>query len=493
MGFSSTGPEIPVSTDADAIHDNASGEITAIPAATPASGDKFVFEDASDGDAKKSCDFDDLGGAGGPLNNFGATTEPGVGDDDLDGYEVGSLWWRDQANNDALYICADATTGAAVWHKLPGISPGAGNQFAGSSIPIITSGKNCYFLGDHLDGTPVGQVALNKIAPFGWIGIYGGVGTAPSLANFETNSLTSGSITKVYIHDQSLAAGVYGEILSDAKYITIKRMPSDAYTGTFVTAEVTGFTDHTTYVELDVTVLDDGAGGTFTASEYFYIEIYTAGGGGFADAPDAALFTERADHVNTPAAGSAEIWVKDEAPNVAILTDDAGNDVLLSSTANFTCGSKITYEKDVWRTYPLSALGGITDGVAWDRSLGAYVAGTGEPDDHWIQTDKGIVMPRAGRVLNFQFWIYSLTAVKEFRLELWRMTKTNGSTSVTFNRIGYSDTDVNAGGWHDIGVDTWDDREFTATDTLMFAWRETADSGTGTTECDICLDYILYR
>lgn len=44
-------------------------------------------------------------------------------------------------------------------------------------------------------------------------------------------------------------------------------------------------------------------------------------------AQDAALFTERADHVNTPGAGAAEVWLKDHAGTSALmLTDDAGLD-----------------------------------------------------------------------------------------------------------------------------------------------------------------------
>ncbi|MHC4575104.1 MAG: hypothetical protein ACYS76_13395 [Planctomycetota bacterium] len=59
-------PTVPVAgIDSTAIHDNVAGEINAITAATPTSGDKFIFEDASDGFAKKEADFDDLGGGGG--------------------------------------------------------------------------------------------------------------------------------------------------------------------------------------------------------------------------------------------------------------------------------------------------------------------------------------------------------------------------------------------------------------------------------------------
>ena len=49
-------PTVSDGTDADAIHDNVAGEIDAITEATPESGDWVLFEDTSDGDAKKKAD-----------------------------------------------------------------------------------------------------------------------------------------------------------------------------------------------------------------------------------------------------------------------------------------------------------------------------------------------------------------------------------------------------------------------------------------------------
>lgn len=53
-------------------------------------------------------------------DNFAATTAPGVGDDSGDGYAVGSRWI--DTTNDTLYVCLDATAGAAIWFCLTGIS-----------------------------------------------------------------------------------------------------------------------------------------------------------------------------------------------------------------------------------------------------------------------------------------------------------------------------------------------------------------------------------
>ena len=46
-------------------------------------------------------------------------------------------------------------------------------------------------------------------------------------------------------------------------------------------------------------------------------------------AQDAVFFTERADHVNTPATGTGELWVRSDAPSVPVFTDDTGQDIEL--------------------------------------------------------------------------------------------------------------------------------------------------------------------
>ena len=45
--------------------------------------------------------------------NYAASAAPGVGDDNADGYRVGSLWI--DTTNDEAYRCVDDSTGAAVW------------------------------------------------------------------------------------------------------------------------------------------------------------------------------------------------------------------------------------------------------------------------------------------------------------------------------------------------------------------------------------------
>lgn len=82
------------------------------------------------------------------LNNFTATTAPGVGDDSADGYTVGSQWLDLTA--DKSYICLDSTAGAAVWKETSNAAGGAGTvtsvALAAPSIltvsgsPVTTAG-----------------------------------------------------------------------------------------------------------------------------------------------------------------------------------------------------------------------------------------------------------------------------------------------------------------------------------------------------------------
>lgn len=86
--------------------------------------------------------------------------------------------------------------------------------------------------------------------------------------------------------------------------------------------------------------------------------------GGFADAPDAALFTERADHVNTPAAGKAELWVENTANQSLQFTDDAGTDYDVCRTASSTALGRLVY-------------GSGTQGELYTTNLVTYETATG--------------------------------------------------------------------------------------------------------------------
>ena len=51
-------------------------------------------------------------------HNFAAVADPTAGDDDADGYEPGSIWYNTGSGD--LFLCVDASTGAAIWSPLSG-------------------------------------------------------------------------------------------------------------------------------------------------------------------------------------------------------------------------------------------------------------------------------------------------------------------------------------------------------------------------------------
>lgn len=63
----------------------------------------------------------------GPLNKYDATADPTTGDDNVDGYSVGSVWAN--VTDDKAFMCLDASTDAAVWIEITA----AGSSFDGTA------------------------------------------------------------------------------------------------------------------------------------------------------------------------------------------------------------------------------------------------------------------------------------------------------------------------------------------------------------------------
>jgi hypothetical protein len=108
------------------------------------------------------------------------------------------------------------------------------------------------------------------------------------------------------------------------------------------------------------------------------------------------VFTEKADHSSTPAAGFGYLWVDNTTPNVLVFTDDAGTDTVLGSGGSFTSStitslSQVTpvagdfiigtddSDGDALKKFDiddiLGAGGGITDGATLTSGLTFPVAG----------------------------------------------------------------------------------------------------------------------
>jgi len=87
------------------------------------------------------------------LNNWSAVTNPGVGDDGIDGYTVGSMWVN--VTLDTAWIASDVSLGAAVWLQigrtdaaiLALVAPSIVNVQTGTSYTILAAdnGKEIIF------------------------------------------------------------------------------------------------------------------------------------------------------------------------------------------------------------------------------------------------------------------------------------------------------------------------------------------------------------
>lgn len=179
-----------------------------------------------------------------------------------------------------------------------------------------------------------------------------------------------------------------------------------------------------TYWDLTVTLEEDF--GTNWATEYSVQFIPDAGagggGGGFTDAPDAALFTERADHVNTPAAGFGEHWSKNTAPCTPIYTDDAATDHNLISREVRTFAADWTLDNTNWKSW--SAGGPYTDFI-WAQSRGAI---GGDPS--FVRSYNGIYYHEEHTLEEVELAIYWTTGTLVAGVyELWGMAMTDDMSS----------------------------------------------------------------
>ena len=93
-------------------------------------------------------------------HNHAATAAPVAGDDNLDGYAVGSIWI--DTTNDAAYICVDASTGAAVWNPFEAAGGASDPLLYVDDIALHADGDN--FTSTGLTGwTKVGSGSVTAI------------------------------------------------------------------------------------------------------------------------------------------------------------------------------------------------------------------------------------------------------------------------------------------------------------------------------------------
>lgn len=181
----------------------------------------------------------------------------------------------------------------------------------------------------------------------------GDADTTPASAKFSFDTSGVGIAANCYIHENSLATGIDSGTLLGAlgagDYIYIGHA-SLRTVGSF--HKLTGtptLTANVWDIPLDGATSGEYTTVGFTLDDYCYLlPLFAAGGGGgFADAPDAALFTERADHVNTPASGFHEVWVRSDVTGSLMFTNDGGIDYVVPTIAGTPAAGDIPYVSDL--------------------------------------------------------------------------------------------------------------------------------------------------
>jgi plastocyanin len=222
-------------------------------------------------------------------NNYEAITDPTATDDISLGYRPGSWWYNEQTQE--LFLCVSNTLTLAVWKTM--LEPSSN----------LTIGA---FTFDSDSGVPNANGEAQPNASDS--------DTTTSINMFDSNGAGTDQTS---VFEQVTAGDVIAMSHSE---------------GSFNYFQITGTpVDNTTYWTFPVVHLT-GQNHTYTGAGYAYdstSQISLSAGFVKTDGTidqDAALFKERSDHRNTPAATYGELWVKNTATQRLIFTDDAGAD-----------------------------------------------------------------------------------------------------------------------------------------------------------------------
>ena len=180
------------------------------------------------------------------LHTFSQTTAPTVDEDSGDGYAVGSMWI--DTTGDAVYICLDATVGAAVWQAV-----GAGDMTvddawvakgdlivgtAANTAAILTVGTNDYVLtADSAEATGLKWAAAS------------GGGSALTVTD-ESGTVIDTAVTSITVPDGTLVDDGTG-------LVTLREVPTGSI-GAVVTrdAAVQSISTTETTITLDTVIHD---------------------------------------------------------------------------------------------------------------------------------------------------------------------------------------------------------------------------------------------
>ena len=129
-----------------------------------------------------------------PSTTFAAA--PGVNDDTTKGYVIGSQWTDTSVSPRRIYLCTDASAGAAVWINAGGVSAhpsltslgwaASGHTGSVTSVAAFDAGGAAQSVAATLDGTVLSRVG----GVLAWVAL---AATASLIATETTEYLLSGA------------------------------------------------------------------------------------------------------------------------------------------------------------------------------------------------------------------------------------------------------------------------------------------------------------
>jgi hypothetical protein len=145
------------------------------------------------------------GGVAG-LNNTTATGNPGVNNDLANqGYNVGSIWIN--VSTDKVFICVDASTGAAIWQEVFALSNN-GTQLLPSADNTVDIGSSTLEFKDlHLDGTAkVDILTVDETSTFTGLMTTAAISQTSGTATLSNVDVNAGNIDGTIIGATAAAA-----------------------------------------------------------------------------------------------------------------------------------------------------------------------------------------------------------------------------------------------------------------------------------------------
>ena len=222
--------------------------------------------------------------------NYSATAAPGTGDDNADGYRVGSLWI--DVTNDEAYRCVDDTTGAAVWIGTTLETTDLGSL--ATVTPTGTGSTSTFLRGDNAWEVPYTHPtsAGNKHIPTG--------GSSGQFLKYDSSG------TAVWASDND----------------TVYTHPT--YDGDDVDVDTTALTGATIVSDIDINITTDTGGHVTDANGSVATRTLTLANLGYTGAADANNYSHptSAGNKHIPTGGSSGQFLKYDSSGTAVWAAD---------------------------------------------------------------------------------------------------------------------------------------------------------------------------